>query len=189
YYREEFAWVDPDGDPTVKSSYKFPHHHVSTDGTIGDANIKACQSAIGVLNGGMGGSQIPASDHAAVHDHLAAHLKDAGLDVAPLKENQESSPDRQYRSFTIPNVSFRAQQDGQPARVSGHASVFNTPSEPLWCYGGAREIIVPGAFTRAIGQNPDDVRLLINHDPNLVLARNTANTLTLREDGVGLYFE
>src|SRR5579864_4734549 len=70
YYEEEFAWVDPEADPTTKAAYKFPHHQVSTDGTIGDANLDACQNAIDIMNGADGGSQIPAEEHQAVYDHL-----------------------------------------------------------------------------------------------------------------------
>jgi hypothetical protein len=49
---------------------------------------------------------------------------------------------------------------------------------------GFYEEIAPGAFSKSIGEH--DVRFLINHDPNLVLARNKAGTLTLSEDQVGL---
>lgn len=48
-------------------------------------------------------------------------------------------------------------------------------------------MILRGAFTNALAR-PDDVRLLVNHDPSLILARNTAGTLILHEDEVGLFF-
>ncbi len=187
YYEKEFAWVDGESDGTHKGDYKFPHHQVDTDGTIGDANLNACQSAIDILNGGMGGSQIPAADHEAVHAHLAHHLKDANpeKEVTPLKKS-DNAP-KNLRSMTIP-VKFRAAADGKPATVSGHAAVFNSLSQPLWELGYGREMIAPGAFSRAISE-PDDIRLLINHDANLVLARNISGTLSLKEDEVGLYFE
>lgn len=84
YYRRIFAWQDPNGDPSTKADYKFVHHMVSAGGDPGAANIKACQTGIGVLNGGMGGTTIPAADHQGVYNHLAAHLKDAGLEPPPL---------------------------------------------------------------------------------------------------------
>jgi len=67
-------------------------------------------------------------------------------------------------------------------RISGHAAVFN--SETI--IGGAfREVIRPGAFTRALREK-QDVRLLVNHDSNQILARTKSGTLALKEDSVGL---
>lgn len=74
-------------------------------------------------------------------------------------------------------------QDGK-TMIRGYAAVFNTLSEDL---GGFREQIQPGAFNEAVGSS--DVRALVNHDPNIVLGRNKAGTLTMREDAAGLYVE
>jgi HK97 family phage prohead protease len=60
----------------------------------------------------------------------------------------------------------------------GHAAVFDSLSENL---GGFREVIKRGAFKDVLG---DDVRLLVNHDPNFPLARGAA--LELTEDPTGL---
>jgi hypothetical protein len=79
------AWMDPDGDPAVKSTYRFIHHMVGADGAVGAANLTACSTGIGVLNGGRGGTTIPAADKAGVHAHLAKHLEDAGHAAPPLK--------------------------------------------------------------------------------------------------------
>jgi Escherichia/Staphylococcus phage prohead protease len=83
--RQAYAWVDPDGDPEVKSSYKFIHHHVPKEGKVGAANVRACRTGIGVLNGGRGGANIPDSDRKGVWNHLARHLRDAGEDPPELK--------------------------------------------------------------------------------------------------------
>ncbi len=83
YYRKVFAWEDPDGDPSVKSTYKFPHHFVSEDGTPGAASTRACSSGIAVLNGGRGGANIPDGDRPGVYRHLAKHLKDSGQEEIP----------------------------------------------------------------------------------------------------------
>jgi HK97 family phage prohead protease len=83
--RATHAWVDPEGDPDVKSSYKFIHHMVAADGTPGAANIRACQTGIGVLNGGRGGTTIPDADRQGVWNHLAKHLRDADLEPPELK--------------------------------------------------------------------------------------------------------
>jgi HK97 family phage prohead protease len=73
--------------------------------------------------------------------------------------------------------------NGKPL-IRGYAAVFNQLSEDL---GGFREQLSTGAFTDAM-QN-SDVRALINHDANLVLARNKSGSLAMREDAAGLYVE
>lgn len=83
--RKAYAWVDPEGDPDAKSSYKFIHHEVGPGGAVGPANVKACTSGIGVLNGARGGADIPAADRKGIHNHLARHLRDADEEPAPLK--------------------------------------------------------------------------------------------------------
>lgn len=91
--KQVYAWQDPAGDATTKAAYKLPHHFVAADGTPGDASTVACSSAIGVLNGGMGGSGIPDADASAVHAHLAKHLTDAGLDAPELKASAAAAAD------------------------------------------------------------------------------------------------
>lgn len=69
-------------------------------------------------------------------------------------------------------------------RIVGHAAIFNSLSQDL---GGFRERIVPGAFAEAI--RTDDVRALLNHDPNILLGRNRSGTLRMHEDSRGLAVE
>ena len=71
----------------------------------------------------------------------------------------------------------------EPA-IEGYASVFDSWSEELGGNSPFRERVVKGAFEETI-QN-DDIRALFNHDPNYVLGRNKAGTLTLEEDEKGL---
>ena len=68
--------------------------------------------------------------------------------------------------------------------VVGHASMYNTRSEFMGFY----ETIEEGAFTDEL-INSSDVRALINHDQNLILARNTSGTLKLQADAQGLRYE
>ncbi|GAA4221514.1 hypothetical protein FHR32_005120 [Streptosporangium album] len=78
--RTAYAWVDADGDPEVKSSYRFAHHH----GVGGPANVRACLMGIARLNDAKGG--IPDADRKGVYEHLAAHLRDADVEVPGLKD-------------------------------------------------------------------------------------------------------
>ena len=83
--RKAYAWVDPAGDQDSKGSYKFVHHEVGAGGVVGPANVRACRSGIGVLNGARGGANVPSGDRKRIYNHLARHLRDAGEEPAPLK--------------------------------------------------------------------------------------------------------
>lgn len=174
YYRQAFAWQDPDKDPNTKAAYRFIHHMVDTDGNIGAANIKACVVGIGVLNGGMGGTTIPDADRQGVWDHLARHLRDADLTPPELKSAVPAGAEK--RTVQLQNIEVRATDEPQ---ITGYAAVFDRPSVDM----GFVEVIKPGAFANVLN---DDVRALYNHDVNYVLGRTTAGTLQLREDAHGL---
>lgn len=97
-------------------------------------------------------------------------------------------PTHERRSLTVrPEV--RAERDDGTIPVAGYAAKFNKLSQPLddWWVGRFVEQIAPGAFTKTIAEH--DIRLLINHNPDLVLSRSTAGSLNLVEDGVGLAFD
>jgi len=179
YYKKAYAWRDPEGDETKKSSYKFIHHEVSSDSTPGAANIRGCQTGIGILNGARGGANIPDEDKQGVWNHLASHLKDAEVEPAPLRSFNEKV---ERRSFPV--TELRVSKKGEISKIKGHAAVFNKLSEDL---GGFREQITPGAFARTIKHS--DIRALFNHDPNYILGRNKSGTLTLAEDNEGLAIE
>lgn len=68
--------------------------------------------------------------------------------------------------------------------VSGYAVVYNALSKNL---GGFKERIAPGAFDKALKNNPDIVAIF-NHDLNQVLARTTSKTLAVDSDKRGLSF-
>lgn len=74
-------------------------------------------------------------------------------------------------------------RESEPTHIIGYGAVFNTKSELMW---GFREIIMPGAFDNVLN---DDVRGLFNHDPNFILGRSTAGTLSLSVDEHGLKYD
>jgi len=87
------------------------------------------------------------------------------------------------RIFNIENR-FETKEDGQEV-VVGYGSIFNSRSENL---GGFYEYISPTAISEeTIAKS--DVRALINHDANLILARSTSGTLDLSVDEKGLKYE
>jgi HK97 family phage prohead protease len=76
---------------------------------------------------------------------------------------------------------FQTRDENGDLIIEGYFSVFDSPYE-LW--EGVTEVVKPGAFDGCLGQ---DVRALINHDSTLVLGRNKAGTLDLKEDSRGLW--
>nr|WP_246825948.1 HK97 family phage prohead protease [Rhizobium binae] len=70
-------------------------------------------------------------------------------------------------------------------RISGYAARFNSETTIA---GEFREMLAPGCFARTLRENPDVV-MILDHDPGRVLGRTTANTLFLREDATGLWFD
>lgn len=86
---------------------------------------------------------------------------------------------RQIR--TVPTTFETREEDDGALRISGYFAVFNSNYQlNSW----ESESIAPGAFAESLG---GDVRALTNHDTTLVLGRNTAGTLQLREDSHGLW--
>ena len=79
---------------------------------------------------------------------------------------------------------LRAKTEDGKTGACGYAAVFNQTAD----IGYFKERIASGAFSRALKER-QDVRCLVNHDENLVLGRTKANTLSLREDNTGLYFD
>lgn len=94
---------------------------------------------------------------------------------------------RNERRFMITrSTAFAAREEQREGGVNdyvieGYFAVFGDIYE-LW--PGATESIERGAFAGVIGS---DVRALTNHDTTLVLGRTRAGTLTLYEDGHGLF--
>lgn len=86
------------------------------------------------------------------------------------------------RRNLLEEVEVRA--EGKDLVAVGYAYRFNRYSQNL---GGFVEQIAPGAGKKSIGEH--DIRALFNHDPNLVLGRNKAGTLTLEENTRGGKYE
>lgn len=77
---------------------------------------------------------------------------------------------------------FREVRAAEDSKIEGYAAVFNSLSEELF---GFREIIMPGAFDRALKEK-HDVRALVDHDPGKILGRTKSGTLALSVDEKGL---
>lgn len=91
---------------------------------------------------------------------------------------EELEMDRQARDL---RTEFSVREEGGSPHIAGYFAVFGANYEIA---PGMTESIAPGAFSEALG---GDIRALTDHDTRLVLGRNTAGTLTLREDAHGLW--
>ena len=89
--------------------------------------------------------------------------------------------DREIRQLRSVASQFETREAEGEHFIEGYFSVFNSIYE-LW--PGATESVAPGAFSETLG---NDIRALVNHDSTLVLGRNKAGTLELREDSHGLW--
>lgn len=87
----------------------------------------------------------------------------------------------------IPDATPKGTQSagGQKSKLSGYAIVFNILSEPI--FGLFKERVMPEALEKTLKE--DDQLCLWGHDSMYVLGRKSANTLDLRVDDKGLYFE
>lgn len=94
---------------------------------------------------------------------------------------------RERRNLSLARYEVREARDDGSIPFVGHAAVFSTPALIGGWFDEWKEQVLPGAFRKTI--NEADIRMLINHDANFVLARNRAGTLHLEEDGIGLAAE
>ena len=85
YFSRIFAWLDPDADPTVKSSYGWPHHEVDGSGTPGAAILDALSAGVAALNGARGGTDIGEAGRRGVWRHLAHHYEELDMEAPPLR--------------------------------------------------------------------------------------------------------
>src|SRR5579864_8378912 len=77
-------------------------------------------------------------------------------------------------------VSFRS--DGGSFELHGLVCPYNTPAD---IGGHFEEVVAPGAFARALREK-QDVRILLNHNADIVLARTASGTATLFDSPEGL---
>lgn len=71
--------------------------------------------------------------------------------------------------------------------IEGYVNAIERDSKPLWSrMGQFIERICKGAFKKALQRN-DDVKILLNHNPNRELGSTKQGNLELTEDNIGLH--
>lgn len=102
--------------------------------------------------------------------------------------------ERRFISATAAPVKLSKRADGDGKDITGYGAVYYDGTEAteylLWEYSDMRciERIMAGCFNRAIAES-QDVRGLFNHDPNQILGRTAAGTMTLVSDKRGLKYD
>jgi len=96
-------------------------------------------------------------------------------------ENDERTQHDEAEKRTMGTIEVREHEEDHMV-LEGYAAVFNVETD----LGAFREVIRPGAFDDVMD---DDVRALINHDPNLILGRTGNGTLELSTDERGLKYK
>ena len=88
----------------------------------------------------------------------------------------------------VKGAQVRAKQGEKPG-IEGYGAVF-AEEYVLWDSPTMRivETVKPGTFARAL-QEKQDVRCLFNHEPDNILGRTANNTMQMKEDSKGLYYE
>jgi len=147
YYVSAFAWFDGD-QPAKKADFKFIHHEVAGDGTVGAANIRACITGIAVLNGARGGTTIPDADREGVWRHLATHIKDSNAIPPGLKETEQ---------YEFKGLELALKQVGDEGSFTGDLSVYDFVDS-------AGEVVERGAFTKTLAENGGQVPMLWQHN-------------------------
>lgn len=86
-------------------------------------------------------------------------------------------------------ITTKAELRADGLHISGYVNVPGRESRPVMTpHGRVIEIIEQRAFAKAI-ERAGNINMLLDHDPLRILASTQANTLTVREDAVGLRAE
>ena len=89
--------------------------------------------------------------------------------------------DRTIRQVRSVPSKFETRSDDNGMYIEGYFAVFNSNYD---IYSDVSESVAPGAFANTLG---GDIKALCDHDTRIVLGRNKAGTLELREDSHGLW--
>ncbi len=88
-----------------------------------------------------------------------------------------------------PGIEFRAAEDNQPPKLTGHFSVFDTWTTIRSSWEGTfLERVAPGAFTKTFAERTPKVLLEHGQDP-MVGNKPIGIATVLREDSTGAYYE
>jgi HK97 family phage prohead protease len=94
------------------------------------------------------------------------------------------------RAVFQPGLEMRADSEGGPRILHGHFATFNSPTEINSWEGCFIERLAPGAFSKTIRENRDNVKVLYDHGYDPQLGNKPLGPIRLlEEDGVGCRYE
>jgi HK97 family phage prohead protease len=134
--------------------------------------------AVAMALWGGGGSRRSAERALAYAEGVVGRIEAEAEDRSTVTGKAKSKLETRF----VEVDKFEIREEGDGMRLEGYAALFNSRSENL---GGFTETIAPGAF-RASLKARNDVKLLWNHNTDIVLGSTRAGTLTLTEDDRGL---
>lgn len=94
---------------------------------------------------------------------------------------EERSMKRNVKQTRSISSKFQTRMENDEMTIEGYFAVFDTNYEIV---PGVTESVAPGAFSNTLA---GDIRALVDHETRLVLGRNKAGTLELKEDSRGLW--
>lgn len=169
--RTAFAYVSTgSGETVAKTSTRFLHHEIGEDGAIGHANLTACAASMRTINSGRA-EALSEQDRRSAYDHLAQHLRTAGLVPPPYESNEtitasnyaglERPPTEWFQDPKFTEVTpLTVTDDG---RVFGHGAAWGTchtsfgdacvtpPSEGEHAYFRLGEVVTADGSRVAVG--------------------------------------
>lgn len=108
-----------------------------------------------------------------------------------IRSDSEGSIERRFLSTDQIELRAAKPESNSPGTLVGYAIVFDSPSVPLSLDAGTTfiEYVAPGAFSESLADHSIDPQAYFGHDPNRILGRESAKTLTLTVDQKGLKVE
>lgn len=166
-------YADPGYQPDGKKRYAID-------------NADQVRAAWSYINQSGNASKYTAAQLARIKNKIRAAAKKFGVEIND--SGSRSVPldalGRERLTVKLETRAINRTDPTAPIRFTGHAAVFN---QRTWIGApntGFYEQVEPTAFNRTLQQA--DVRFLINHNPDLILARTTSGTLRLSTDDRGL---
>lgn len=97
--------------------------------------------------------------------------------------------ERRFLPDGVAGIALQERAEGETPTIQGYGAVYydGTAGTEFRLWDGAVERVMPGAFDAVLSKG-DDVGGLFNHNPNQVLGRRSAGTMTLSSDAKGLLY-
>src|SRR6266498_1482719 len=156
-----------DLDPSKQDSWALPHHKTAG----GPPNAAGVRAALGRFSSTEGlTNKSAARRHLEAHQAAISGKRDEGMEIE--------------RRYTPTVVELRMTSDRH--RIGEYAATFDRLSRNL---GGFVEVVERSFFNKSRADDWPSVIARYNHDDNMLLGTTGAQTLDLRLDETGLFYE